>query len=122
MGSYRKRKAARVRIADYLKLQCKCNPQITNVNLPVFLSMSVAEHEGGNCTVSCEYSVKGHETTGGAASLPWVQEASLSLCSKKYGCVPAHSAKALSSALTRRRHRQRITLRIVRTIAHLFSV
>ena len=36
MGSYRKRKAARVRIADYLKLQCKCNPQITNVNLPCF--------------------------------------------------------------------------------------
>ena len=48
MGSYRKRKAARVRIADFLKLQCKCNPQITNVNLLVFLSKSVAEHEGGN--------------------------------------------------------------------------
>ena len=101
MGSYRKRKAARVRIADYLKLQCKCNPQITNVNLPCFfLSKSVADHEGGNCTVSCEYSVKGHEATGGAASLPWVQEASLSLCSKKYGCVPAQSAKAISSALS----------------------
>lgn len=34
-GAYRKREAARVRIADYLKLAlfCKCNPQRTNVNL-----------------------------------------------------------------------------------------
>ena len=34
-GAYRKREAARVRIADYLKLalHCKCIPQITNVNL-----------------------------------------------------------------------------------------
>ena len=33
--AYRKREAARVRIADYLKLAlfCKCNPQRTNVNL-----------------------------------------------------------------------------------------
>ena len=41
-GAYRKREAARVRIADYLKLalQCKCNPQITNVNLPCFFQRS----------------------------------------------------------------------------------
>ena len=33
--AYRKREAARIRIADYLKLAlfCKCNPQRTNVNL-----------------------------------------------------------------------------------------
>ena len=41
-GAYRKREAARVRIADYLKLalQCKCTPQIANVNLPCFFQRS----------------------------------------------------------------------------------
>ena len=73
--AYRKRKAAWVRIADYLKLAlpCKCNPQITNVIYLVLFSKIFTEHERDNSTVSCEDSVKGHETESGAESLPWVQ-------------------------------------------------
>lgn len=63
-GAYRKREAAMVGIAGYLKLplQCKCNPQITNVNFPCFFSKIVTEHERENSTVSCEYGVEGRET------------------------------------------------------------
>ena len=78
-GAYRKREAARVRIADYLKLAlfCKCNPQRTNVNLITlfFFWKIVAEHETLNSAVSYEGSVEGLERARGAESLPSAQEA-----------------------------------------------
>lgn len=66
-GAYRKREAARVRIADHLKLalQCKWSTRISNVNLPCYFQRSLLNMRD-NSTVSCEDSVKVHETASGA--------------------------------------------------------
>ena len=109
----------------YLKLQCKCNPKIINVNLPCFFfSKSVAEHMKETIL---RYPVK-------TASKGMKQRVELSryLGYRRLRCHNAQRSMVvcLHSRLRQfRRHFQKKKtptknnyLRIVQTIAHPFSV